>query len=139
VRAQDIFDIVLERVRECQALSGRITAIRPDASAKGGPPAVGRPQLEYVADFAIVGRRALRQWPSRVQAFELYYVQGLEYRAAIAKLMVRPGTFDWWCSEIKRTVGPALAEAGLFPPRKYRERSIDAEDTMPEVRAANRR
>ena len=124
MRATDIFDIVHERVREYQALAGRIPAIRPDASAHGGPARSGNTIVEYVAEFHLVGRRTLERWPRRRLLFDLYYVGTMEYRVAIAALGVRPGTFDYWAQEIKRAVGPELERAGLFPPRSYRVHSL---------------
>ena len=123
MQPQDIFDVCLERVREYQALSARVTAIRTDACAKDGAPRTGNHLAEYIADFALAGRSALKPWPRRAAVFELYFVANVPYRATIAKLKLRPGTMDWWCSEIKKAVGKELARRGLFPPRRYRERS----------------
>ena len=50
-------------------------------------------------------------------------------REAIRQLRVRPGTFDWWASEIKKTVGRELRRRGLYPPRRYRERTKQEEET----------
>jgi hypothetical protein len=65
----DIFDICLERVRTCQ--SKTVNAIRPDACAKDGPPRIGNPAAEYVADFELAGMRALRRHPPRLKLFRI--------------------------------------------------------------------
>lgn len=123
MRPQEIFEVCLDQVREYQALEDRVTAIRQDACAKGGEPLVGNLLAEYVADFYLVGRRVLQPWPKKLRLFEVYYLNNVPYTKALKKLQVRPGVFDGWCAHIKQSVGKELAKVGLFPPRKYRERS----------------
>ncbi len=118
MKPEEIFDIVLNRVRECQAMAGRITAIRADACAKDGPPRVGNKPAEYVADFELAGKHVLSRWPIRLEVFRLYYVTGRDYRDSIELLKIKPGTFDWYCSQIKRTVGLELSRRALFSPRQ---------------------
>jgi len=76
---------------------------------------------EYVADFERLGRQTLRrpEWKGRLKVFEVYYLEGVEYRRAIALVGVAPGTFDYWMSEVKKAVGRECLRAGLFPPGKY--------------------
>ncbi len=118
IKPEEVFDIVLDRVRECQAIANRITAIRADACAKDGPPRVGNGPAEYVADFELAGKHVLAKWPIRIEVFKLYYVTGVDYRDAITQLKIKPGTFDWYCSQIKQSVGLELVRRALFSPRQ---------------------
>lgn len=163
MKPQDIFETVLAQVREYQALDdpiaherrrtsrtngriitkiervkavssrGHITAVRPDAVVNDGPPRVGNFRAEYIADFKLAGDRALVQYPDRLRAFVLYYVDNKKRADVINELRVRPGTFDYWCDHIKKAVGEALRTTDLFPPRLYRRRTdvldMIAEDT----------
>ena len=125
MRAAEIFDICHARYRGMREwLAGR-----PKASAgRLDVPASGyqwRPEraraAEYVADFEMCGRRALRRpmWKGRRRLFAIYFCRGIEYRRAIALLGVPSGTFDYWAQEVKQTVGREFTRAGLFPPGKY--------------------
>lgn len=129
MRAQDVFDICLERYRGLRAfLHGRISAVKLDVPAAAGyqwRPERAKPG-EYVADFELAGERALDRpsWKGRQRLFVIYFLRGVEYRRAIALVGVPSGTFDWWAQQVKRTVGRELERAGLFPPWRYfRERS----------------
>jgi hypothetical protein len=121
MRPEYVFDIVLERVREYQALADRVTAIRCDASSRGGPTKTGNVMVEYIADFQKLGRRTLKPWPKRVILFDLYFVQNLPYRMTSERMKIPIGTLDYWVWNIKRCVGEALHGSVLFPPRRYRE------------------
>lgn len=135
MRSWEIFDIVLERVRECQALTGRIPAIRPDASANGGPSKVGNQLAEYVADFALAGKSALRS-RRQLEIFQAFYVENTPYRQACELLKVKPGLLDFHCHQIKRAVGKKLRARGLFPFRLYKERYHDSTDGTESVSAS---
>jgi len=76
---------------------------------------------EYVADFERIGRQALRrpEWKGRLQLFEAYFVNGIEYRRAMSLLGVAEGTFDYWFQQVKRTLGAEYSRTGLFPPSRY--------------------
>lgn len=129
MRARDIFDLCLLRVRECQAMEARVTAIRPDACAKDGPPQVGNAPAEYVADFQICGRRAIdgRKWDvsrtKKYTLFQLYFVADGKAKQVQQELQISERTLYRWASEVKRVVGPELARAGLWPPRVYRQKT----------------
>jgi hypothetical protein len=118
VRPGDIFDVCLETVRRYQLSLGAPGAIRTDACAKDGPGQTGNRRAEYIADFGLAARRALTH-DGRRRLFALYYLDGVPYRIAIRVLKLKPGTFDRWCYEVRRSVGKELARAGLFPPRHY--------------------
>jgi DNA-directed RNA polymerase specialized sigma24 family protein len=128
MRPADIFDIVLERVREYQALQLRIVAIRADASAKGGPATVGNVISEYIADFQVCGMRALKRWPKRAQMFKLYFVDGMTQKQVCKQLSIPSTTLDFWHMEIKKTVGRELRETALYPPSHYRLRTVRKEE-----------
>jgi hypothetical protein len=124
-----VFDVTLERVRECQALAGGMAAITGERGPGGGPPRVGNRHVEFVAEFAMAAKIALGKnprWGPRILLFHLYYLRGLDHRTAreeLARAMnvkkVKRGTFDYWAAEIKRSVAPELERRGLFPPRLY--------------------
>jgi hypothetical protein len=109
-----------------------------------------RPRLvEYVADFALAGARALgddqpravygmpdklsreiaARWKprrgskelraSRLVLFRLYYVGGAEYQAARRLLGLSETSWSVWSEEIRARVGRELLRAGLFPPSRY--------------------
>jgi hypothetical protein len=125
MRPQDVFEVCLERYRGLRDWVGRgIGAVQLDVPAASGG-YQWRPDraraADYVADFERAGQRVLARpnWKGRRRLFEIYFCRGVEYRRAIAMVGVSTGTFDWWVSEIKKTVGRELGRAGLFPPSRY--------------------
>jgi hypothetical protein len=105
-----------------------------------------RPHLvEYVADFALAGARALgddkpsvaagvsralaAKWrpqrrsrelhASRLVLFRLYYLGGAEYQAARRLLGLSELTWSAWTEEIRARVGRELLRSGIFPPSRY--------------------
>jgi hypothetical protein len=127
VRPQDIFEICYARYRSAKKHIGAgHAALDPNQPAgyQWRPERVRA--AEYVADFELIGRRALNppSWEGRRRLFEIYFVWMVPYRRAIVLVGVATGTFDWWMQQVKQTVGRALDRAGLFPPAAYfRKRS----------------
>ena len=109
-----------------------------------------RPRLvEYLADFALAGARALGEeqsqtargaednlsrdlaarWrprrrsrelrASRLVLFRLYYLGGAEYQAARRLLGLSETSWSLWTEEIRKHVGRELLRAGMFPPSRY--------------------
>jgi hypothetical protein len=77
-----------------------------------------RPRLvEYVADFARAGERALS--PSRLILFRLHYLGGCEYRLARQRMGLSEVGWTNWTDEIRRDVGRELLRTGIFPPSRY--------------------
>lgn len=124
--AHVVFEIVYERIQHLQTTKHKVGAIRPDASASGGPQKHGNIRSEYVADFWRAGRAVLQG--KRMEVFETYYLGMVPYKEAIAATKIKEGTFDRHCWEIKRRVGKELRERQLFPPRRYREKKTYAQD-----------
>jgi len=126
MKASEIFEICHARycgLREWLADStGQVRALVLDTPSGGYQwrPARGRAS-EYVADFERIGRQALRrpEWKGRLKLFEIYYLQGVEYRPAISLVGVAPGTFDYWMGEVKKAVGRECSRTRLFPPSRY--------------------
>ncbi len=124
MRPSEIFDICHERYKASKA--GRLGKL-PSVDPTKVPERRWRPDrpprlAEFVADFELAGRRALGRrplWKRRLQLFEIYFCEGVPYRVAMRRLGLRPGTFDWWCAEIKKAVGAELARVGLFPLGRY--------------------
>jgi hypothetical protein len=105
--------------------------------------------VEYVADFALAGARALgddgprggraqhdklsrelrARWrprrrsrelrASRLVLFRLYYLGGAEYQAARRLLGLSETSWSCWTEEIRSRVGRELLRAGMFPPSRY--------------------
>lgn len=123
MRPQDAFDICHERFVEARVLlDHKITAINPAACAKSSPKAALPKVAEYVSDFQIMGLRALeakKNWRKREVLFLVYFCHLVPYKDAIRVLKMKPGTFDWWSIEIKKTVGQAFLTKKLFPPYRY--------------------
>jgi hypothetical protein len=133
-------ELVGSRVPTTQLLSPAKFLWRPDL----------RPRLvEYVADFALAGERALssperekgrdghglfapdnsrnagqgrsRKSPraSRLVLFRMYYLGGAEYHAARRVLGISERTWSDWAEEIRLRVGDELIRAGMYPPGRY--------------------
>jgi len=73
--------------------------------------------VEYVADFARAGERALA--PSRLILFRLYYLGGCQYQLARQRMGLSELGWTNWTDEIRRDVGRELLRAGIFPPSRY--------------------
>ena len=84
-----------------------------------------RPRLvEYVADFARAGERALA--PSRLILFRLFYLGGCGYELARQRMGLSEIGWTNWTDEIRRDVGRELLRVGIFPPSRYfGEMSVD--------------
>jgi hypothetical protein len=84
-----------------------------------------RPRMvEYVADFALAGERALA--PSRLILFRLHYLGGCPYEPARQRMGLSELGWVNWTDEIRRDVGRELLRAGIFPPSRYfREMSTE--------------
>ncbi len=95
--------------------------------------------VEYVADFARAGERALTPAPgrrgvqrplraSRMILFRMHHLGGLEYERARRMLGISKLTWADWVDEIRDRVGRELMRAGMFPPGRYfREMSSQRE------------
>ena len=124
MRDLEIFDVC--HARYCQLrdwLQGRVRgSAGRDAPSDGYRWRPSRTRAEeYIADFEIAGRRMLARptWKGRLQLFEVYFLQGIEYRRAISLTRVPASTFDWWAWEIKKAVGKELAHRRIFSPGEY--------------------
>lgn len=81
-----------------------------------------RPRLsEYVADFALAGKRALAapHLASRMVLFRVHYLGRAELHAARAHLGIGELTWEQWSDEVKARVGRELLRRRMFPPRDY--------------------
>src|SRR5690349_22152208 len=147
-------ELVNSRVPTTQLTSASKFLWRPDL----------RPRLvEYVADFARAGDRALlraesstrrrlsapdntrsagqrgrRQFPraSRLILFRLYYLGGAEYEAARHLMGLSERTWSDWAEEVRARVGSELIRAGMYPPARY-FREAAMRDAAPEVSMAS--
>ena len=141
-------ELVDSRVATTQLASPSKFLWRPDL----------RPRLvEYVADFARAGERALgesvpgsvvencrapqrpattgvrgaKKVPSasRLILFRMYYLGGAEYRAARRVLGISERTWSDWAEEIRRRVGDELIRAGMYPPARYFKQASTQNDS----------
>jgi hypothetical protein len=95
-----------------------------------------RPRMvEYVADFALAGERALA--PSRLILVRLHYLGGCPYELARQRMGLSELGWTKWTDEIRRDVGRELLRAGIFPPSRYfREMSTEQVPTPENERGA---
>lgn len=126
MKAPEIFEVCHARYRGLREwlrdTRGSVRALDLDTPSSGYQWRPERTRAsEYVADFERIGRQALRrpEWKGRLKLFEIYYLQGVEYRRAITLVGVAEGTFDYWFAEVKRAVGREFSRTGLFPPSRY--------------------
>jgi hypothetical protein len=126
MKAAEIFDVCHGRyrgLREWLADStGAVHSLTFETPSSGYQWRPDRARAcEYLADFERIGRHALRrpEWKGRLKLFEIYFLDRSEYRAAIRRLGVADGTFDYWYQEVKRALGAEFSRAGLFPPSLY--------------------
>lgn len=83
-----------------------------------------RPHEEFVADFCLVGRRALReaQYEAGFQIWTLLYEDMLPYRVVARKLRVSTEHIEQWVPFIANLVGRRFRELepfALFPLCNY--------------------
>src|SRR5712692_7965765 len=123
VRPCNAFDICHEvYVNARQVLDHQLGTLHLEASSKYLWRPDVKPKLgEFVADFALAGRRALAapRLASRRILFELYYLGGAEYHAARRQMGISELTWAQWADEIRDRVGRELLRARLLPPGRY--------------------
>ena len=126
MKAAEIFEVCHARYRGLRdwlaESTGSVRALDLDTPSSGYQWRPERARAsEYVADFERIGRLALRrpEWKGRLKLFEIYFLNGVEYRRAISLVGVAVGTFDYWLGEVKRALGREYARTGLFPPSRY--------------------
>ena len=149
MKARDAFEICHEIYAAARELvDSRLPTTRLEFTGKF----LWRPDLrprmvEYVADFALAGERALadehrhrrpargsvrartgavaaasqgeRLLASRLVLFRLHYLGGAEYQAARRLLGLSELTWSDWSEEIRVRVGRELIRAGMYPPSRY--------------------
>lgn len=123
MKAREIFDVCHARYKAMRGyLGGHVAALDWEKPSDGYHWRPDRARAEeYVADFQMIGARALRrpEWRGRLKLFRIYFLRGFEYRRAIALCGVAPGTFDYWMEEVKKACGREFERTGLFPPGEY--------------------
>jgi hypothetical protein len=76
---------------------------------------------DYLADFAITGKQALRCSPLGLQLFELRYLQGNCSSDVKKALSLTEETLEHYTAFVKSTVGRALRTKRMVPGRRFRE------------------
>lgn len=105
-----------------EALDGNLGTTDLDSRAKYMWRPDLRPHLaEYVADFALAGRRALSApaLASRSALFEVFHVGCADHQAARGHLGIGELTWTQWVDDVRDRVGRELVRRGMFPPRDY--------------------
>jgi hypothetical protein len=76
---------------------------------------------EYVADFALAGRKALSrpEDASRLILFNLFYLALNPYQSVRHFIGLREDTWAMWTEEIREAVGREIIRRQMFPPRNY--------------------
>jgi DNA-directed RNA polymerase specialized sigma24 family protein len=123
LRPSEAFDRVLDTVRRYQANQHRIPAVPLKRESSGGRPQVGNWRAEYIAEFVLCGRLALRPWKERRTFFESYFVSNLTARQVQELMGIEERTVKFWAQEVKKTVGIELMRRGLHKPMRYPEPS----------------
>jgi hypothetical protein len=145
MKARDAFEICHEIYAAARELvDSRLPTTRLEFTGKFlWRPDVRPRMVEYVADFALAGERALaderryrapargrtgtavcagrndRLRASRLVLFRLHYLGGAEYQAARRLLGLSELTWSDWSEEIRVRVGRELIRAGMYPPSRY--------------------
>lgn len=126
MKATEVFDVCHKRYRSLREWladsTGSVRSLTLETPSSGYQWRPDRARAcEYLADFERIGRHALRrpEWKGRLKLFEIYFLDRSEYRAAIQRLGVAEGTFDYWYQEVKRALGAEFSRTGLFPPSLY--------------------
>ena len=147
IKPRDAFNICHEVYVSAREL---VDSRLPTTQLAGSSKFIWRPDLrprlvEYVADFALCGERALgprsvlagttrasegslRQDVARAQSigrasrmvlFHVYFLGGAEYQAARRLLGISEINFADWAEEIRERVGRELLRRRVFPPSRY--------------------
>jgi hypothetical protein len=126
MKSKEIFEVCHGRYRGLrnylQDSTGAVRCVDFDSPSAGYHWRPGRGKAcEYVADFERIGRHGLRrpEWSGRLRLFDTYFVHGMDYQQARARVGVSEGTFDYWYQEIKKVLGAEFRRTGLYPPSKY--------------------
>ncbi len=119
------FDVcwdIYRGARETLDEKRRISALNPTETQKYlWRPNVRAQQPEFVADFALAGKKALAgpEWASRLTLFNVYYLSLAPYEQARRFLGIGEMTWVQWTEQIRARCGTELLWRGLFPPAKY--------------------
>jgi hypothetical protein len=126
MKASDIFDDCHRRYRGLREwLADSTGSVQSLGFEKGGDGYLWRPERarasDYISDFERIGRRSLHrpEWKGRLKLFNVYFVQGTEYRRAVRSVGVAEATFDYWYREVKKSIGREFSRTGLYPPSRY--------------------
>lgn len=120
------FEVAHEVYAAIRADSDGIAIIDPEkpASDHVWRPSPGPRGDEFVADFALAGKAALKELGNThlLITFNLYYLSQTPWenlRGMKEFLHIREDVIALWLEEIKEAVGKEILRRGLFPPRQY--------------------
>jgi len=119
-----IFSACYSRFRYCTQLSPhlRITKLERLPGALNSSAMYGRPNEEYVADFCLLGKRALANRPVELQIFTFCFLLGVERTLCARRLKIPMGLFNSTYYRTQELVGLSFrgdTEPGIFPIDSY--------------------
>jgi hypothetical protein len=143
MKAREIFEVCHARYKASRALlGGHVAAIDLESPSEGYHWRPDRARAEeYVADFQMIGERALRRpdWRGRLKLFRIYFLRNVKYERAIVLCGLSASTFDYWLDEVKKICGREFDRAGLFPPGNYfRKRDIARPEKVEKEKGSGR-
>lgn len=87
----------------------------------------GHPNQEYIADFCLLGRRALQDHEREYKVFQFHFLLGADWKVCTRKMGIDRGTFFHALYRVEEQLGRAFVETrpyGLFPLDEYFSGSV---------------
>jgi hypothetical protein len=123
MRNEQIFDSCFDAYQRIWRTNGRARSINPERLGDGGSSPQSLPRAsDYLADFALLGRRALDHHELSgylARLFVRHYLRLEDGEAVRKSFVVSPQTFDAWRDLIRKRVGGAFRRGGLWPRQRY--------------------
>lgn len=108
----ELFELALERYREVRETVGATPGITFHDSKGGGQGIVGMPTVEFLADFEMAAKHALRHWEKRAPFFQRHFLDGLKVEQAARELKINGNTAWTWKWMLQNCVGHELRRRG---------------------------
>jgi hypothetical protein len=120
MRNEQIFDSCFEAYRRIRKTRGYARSINPERAGGGGSAPQCLPRAsDYLADFAVLGIRALHEGGYLGLLFSWHYLNLKDGEVVRKMFVVSPQTFDAWRDQVRKRVGGAFRRAGLWPRKHY--------------------
>jgi hypothetical protein len=115
-----IFRACYARFRHCSTKEKYLSKVSLEYTARGGHRTWGRKDEEYVADFALVSRRALT--PEEHRLFRYHFLLGADWRLCCSRLGMDRGNFFHAVYRVEQKLGKVFRELepyALYPLDEY--------------------